>query len=197
MSSEVEICNLALSHIGTRSTISALNENSNEARQCNIHYAAARDFVLRKHPWGFAEKTLALAVLSDPPPNWLYKYQYPTDCVTAIELVPEDKALSPPIPYKLGVADDRNSKTILTDKEDAYLRYTARVTNPTLFDAAFVQALSWYLASQLALPLTASKSIRADAVNGYLLMTGQAETADLNEGEPDPEREASWTEGRN
>ena len=98
MSSEVEICNLSLSHIGTRSTISALNENSNEARQCNIHYAPARNFVLRKHPWGFAEKTLALAVLSDPPPNWLYKYQYPTDCVTAIELVPEDKAVSPPIP---------------------------------------------------------------------------------------------------
>lgn len=197
MASEVDICNLALSHIGTKSTISALNEQSNEARQCNIHYALARDFVLRVHPWGFAEKILALALLSDPPPSWLYRYQYPTDCVTGIELVPADKTIEDPIPYKIGVSDDLNSKTILTDREGAYYRYTARVTNATLFDNAFIQALSWYLASQLALPLTGDRVIRDEAVRGYLLMSGQAQTADLNENEPDPEREASWTEGRN
>ena len=197
MASEVDICNLALSHIGTKSTISALNEQSNEARQCNIHYAKARDFVLRVHSWGFADKTLALALLSDPPPNWLFKYQYPTDCVTGIEILPEDKAVELPIPYKIGVSADLNSKVILTDREDAYFRYTARVTNATLFDDAFVQALSWYLASQLALPLTGDKAIRNEAARGYLIMSGQAETADLNENEPDPEREASWTDGRN
>ena len=197
MASEVDICNLALSHIGTKSTISALSEQSNEARQCNIHYAKARDFVLRIHPWGFAEKILALALLSDPPPNWLFKYQYPTDCVTGIEVLPEDKTVELPIPYKLGIASDLNSKVILTDREDAYFRYTARVTNATLFDDAFVQALSWYLASQLALPLTGAKAIRNEAIRGYLIISGQAETADLNENEPDPEREASWTDGRN
>lgn len=197
MASEVDICNLALSHIGTKSTISALNEQSNEARQCNIHYTKARDFVLRAHPWGFADKTIALALLSDPPPNWLYKYQYPTDCVTIIEIVPEDRAISLPTPYKIGVAADLNSKVILTDKEDAYIRYTARVTNATLFDDAFVQTLSWYLASQLALPLTGDRIIRDEAVRGYLLMSSQAQTVDLNENEPDPQREAIWTDGRN
>lgn len=195
-SSIVEVCNWALSHIGTKSTISSITENSNEARQCNILFNGARDFVLRDHPWRFAEKRVALADLDDAPPDWDYAYGYPSDCVNALIILPEDKETDDPVPFVVGVASDLNSKTILTDKEEAWLKYTARVTNPTVWDPMFAVALSWQLAIQLALPLTGKKSIRDDALRGYALALSAAKTADRNESEKDDERDAEWISGR-
>ena len=39
MASEVDICNLALSHIGASATISSLTEQSEEAFHCNLNIA--------------------------------------------------------------------------------------------------------------------------------------------------------------
>lgn len=100
MTSEVSICNRALSSIGARSTIADLTEDSNEAEQCNLLYADTRDEVLQMAYWGFAQKTASLALLKSAPgtptnpvstatqwsstypaPPWLYEYQYPTDAL--------------------------------------------------------------------------------------------------------------------
>jgi len=196
-SSVGEICNIALNHIGTDSTIASINEKSEEARQCKLLYASARDYILRKHPWSFAEKTVALSSLGSPPPDWSYRYQYPSDCVKAREIIKESRTSSDPVPFKVVAGDDLNSRVILCDKDEAYLRYTARVTNAAVFDASFVQELAWYLALQLAMPLTGKKSVRDDAVIGYRLIVGDAEATDMNEKEPDEHREAEWISGRN
>lgn len=192
MSSEVSICNMGLGHIGTKTTISSLDENTNEARQCKIFYADARDAVLRAHPWKFAQKRVALALLSGNPLDWSYKYQYPTDCVMALEIHDAvfSRTAGDPYPFTPAVADDLNSKVILTDKEDAYLKYTARVTNPTLFDTLFVQTLGWYMAFLLAKPLTGKDKIEANALTGYRISISEAQTLDRQEGEPDRQRDA-------
>ena len=195
-SSEVEICNIALNHLGADSTIASLTEQSTEARQCNILYAPSRDYILRKHPWGFAEKVVALSSLGSPPPDWSYRYQYPSDCIKIREVLTGDRNVSDPVPYKVAAGDDLNSRVILSDKDEAYLRYTARVTNAAVFDASFVQMLAWYMAVQLAMPLTGKKSIRDDALVGYQLISGDAEATDSNEKEPDEHKEASWVKAR-
>jgi len=196
-SSIVEICNLALNNLGAKSTIASITEQSVEARQCNVVYGPARDYILRKHPWSFAEKTVALSSLGSPPPDWSYRYQYPSDCVKAREILTGDRNDSDPVPYKVAAGDDLNSKVILCDKDGAYLRYTARVTNAAVFDSSFVQQLAWYMAIQLAMPLTGKKSIRDDAVSGYRLIAGDAEATDMNEKEHDAHKEAEWISGRN
>lgn len=99
MASEVNICNRALQAINTRSQISALTENSVEARNCNLLYADTRDEVLSMAHWGFAKKVDYLALLKSAPgtpsgvasasqwssafpaPPWLYEYAVPQDCV--------------------------------------------------------------------------------------------------------------------
>ena len=53
---EVDICNEALSVMGSRSTIASLTENSAEAIQCNLRYETVRDQLLRLAPWAFAKK---------------------------------------------------------------------------------------------------------------------------------------------
>ena len=196
MSSEVEICNLALSHIGTKSTIASLTENSNEARQCNLLYVPARDHTLRAHPWKFAQKRVALADLGSPPQGWLYRYQYPSDCIAAREILPDNKDTDDPVPFEVAVSDDLKSKVILCDKAGAYLRYTARVTDPTLFDPMFVTALSWWLAFLLAKPLTGSETERKAAYEGWARAMTAAWAADSSEREKGMERDAEHIRAR-
>ena len=105
--SETSICNRALAKVGTRSTIASLTEQSNEAKQCNLIYAATRDEVAGMAFWNFTTKTISLALLKSapgtptnptgatqwtpayPPPPWLYEYAYPTDCLQFRKVVPQ------------------------------------------------------------------------------------------------------------
>jgi hypothetical protein len=95
MPTQIDICNAALSEVGTRSTIASMTEASNEARNCAIHWDFARRSALRAAHWSFAGTQVALALLSAqmgtpenpngvapmPPWPWNYEYAYPNDCL--------------------------------------------------------------------------------------------------------------------
>lgn len=117
MASETDVCNLALAHVGTRSTIAALTEDSNEARACRRFYPQARDETLEAAWWSFARRTATLTLLksapgtpefqgvvsnvwndSYPAPPWLYEYAYPSDCVRARYLIPVNTGVYPATP---------------------------------------------------------------------------------------------------
>ena len=98
MTSEVDICNRALSAIGTRSTISSISpsDGSNEANQCALLYYPTRDALLRSAHWDFARRQVALSQLkaSTDVPNtcpipWAYEYAYPADCLKARYIIPQ------------------------------------------------------------------------------------------------------------
>lgn len=122
MASVVEICNLALSSLGKGVPISALDEASEEARQCKQHYGFARDWLLQQFEYQFARKVLALASLSnDWDERWGYRYSKPNDCLKIIRIVPPiDDADDLPIPYGVRGA------SVYTDDETAKLEYTFR-----------------------------------------------------------------------
>lgn len=58
----VELANLALVKLGVTQTIAAMNENSREALTANIVYDTTLRRCLRRHPWSFATKYLALSL---------------------------------------------------------------------------------------------------------------------------------------
>lgn len=108
MTAEVDICNRALSAIGTRSQITSLTENSPEAKNCNLLFATIRDELLRMAPWNCATNFNNLALICAapgtpenpdqqttvwekgiPPPPWSYEYAYPTDCLRPLWIVPQ------------------------------------------------------------------------------------------------------------
>ena len=60
MASVVQICNSALNQLGAAS-ITALTDNSKNARLCNERYAVVRDAVFRNHPWNCLIKRQQLA----------------------------------------------------------------------------------------------------------------------------------------
>jgi hypothetical protein len=181
MASVVEICNLALSSIGKSVPISSLDEASEEARQCSVHYGQARDWLLQEYPYVFARKVQALAALTnDWTERWGYRYSKPNDCLKIIRLVPEiDDPDNLDVPYGL------RAQSIYADIDTATLEYTFRQEDPSKFPSQFVDALAWALAARLAFPLTRDRQLRADAAQMAQQMRLSAESSNANDGQND------------
>lgn len=192
--SEAEICNIALSRVGVKKKITSLAENTTEAQECSTHYAQARDFILEAHPWPFAKRIEVLAALVvDDRTDWRYTYSLPTDCVAPRRLV--DGANVPTVddyvPYEIESAEDLDTSVLLTDLEDAELIYTARITNPTRFSPAFVDALAWQLAAELATPLTGKPQLENVFRAKAMMAISTASARALNQQRPGPQPESA------
>jgi hypothetical protein len=195
MASDVEIVNLALSHLGSTARINSLTEDSEEAHHARLVYAKARDALLRGHAWRFATSYQTLASLGDPPTHWDYSYQYPNNCLRALEIVTLVEG-DDPVPFEVALAPSGDSRVILCDLPQAQLKYIARVTNPNLYDPNFVVALSWLLAVELAAPLTGDKERMQLVTDTYQRAVSAAAALDANEAHRDLNRDADHIRAR-
>lgn len=191
MPSVVAICNLALAHIGV-AEINSLTEATNQARQCNLLFVPARDAVLREFPWNFATKMTRLAQAPVSVPDWDYVYQYPSDCLRAIRIY---EASATTTEFRVVLLD--GGKAIVTNVANAYLEYTARVTDPALFDAQFIDAFSWKLAAELAAPLTGDPRLGQYAYQMYQQALRSAWASTANEQKVTPKQSRRYVEVRN
>ena len=180
--SVISICNLALSHVGGYS-IAALDEQSAEARLCARHYEVCRDEVLRGFKWAFATKLRPLALAADVTfPNWEHVYAYPADCLAPRRIVGAGtRKPSAPLEYTVVSAAAGTQKYILSDDPEAYLEYTARITDPAQFDAQFVSALSYRLAADLVTGLTGDSKERGSLLQVYGALLAEAKATSAGE----------------
>lgn len=110
---------MALAEVGSRSTITSVNDGSNEANYCTLFYAPVRDQALRAARWNFARHLDTLTLFkalpgtpentstvtasgwqrSYPAPPWLYSYSLPADFLYARSIIaqPDISTISPPI----------------------------------------------------------------------------------------------------
>ena len=148
--SAIDICNLALVRLG-HAPIQSLTEGSEEANKCQTLYDRIRRTALRAHPWNFATTTVALSQLEGDEVlyDWDYVYQVPADCLRVLYIVDSSSPASDTIPYEL-----QTGGVLLTDQPEARLRYIKDVSDTSLFDEQFVEAFSYRLAADLAMPLT-------------------------------------------
>ncbi len=173
MANVVTICNLALSRVGNKASVSSINppDESTEAEACARFYPMALGTLLDAHNWSFATKMEPLAQRSglDPGP-WRFVYGLPSDCrhVISVESLEEPpRALEgrwrhqPPVGYlndrldncrknEFEVMSDGKGLALYTNVEDARVRYIMADPSAATFPAAFTEALSWLLASYLA-----------------------------------------------
>lgn len=113
MTTNTDICNRALQEIGTRTDVTDAElaaSSTNEAKQFNLIYAQRRDDLLRLAPWDCALKTANLTYITSqagtpentspatnlwqpgqPAPPYAYEYQYPVDCLRAIQIIPANQ----------------------------------------------------------------------------------------------------------
>lgn len=220
MASEVEICNLALGHLGDRATVASINppEGSAQAEHCQRFYPIARDTLLEMHDWNFAVRRVGLAQVTSPTSSWQYAYAKPADCLraravlapdapddyavqfvsTGVEFYPPAAGAYTPQPFAIETIAS-GAEIILTNMEDAVLRYTARVSDTTRFSHLFTMAVSWHLASLLAGPVIKGDVGRAEGKRcmemvGYFL--NQARMSDANQRQVHPTHVVPWMTGR-
>lgn len=162
MASEVDICNLALSHLGDEANVSSIDppDQSVQAQLCATHYPLARNTLLDAHNWSFTMRRVTLAQLTPETLEYEYCYAAPSDLSNMIALrdaysqrVSIDSTDSElPDEYSLEV-NSLGVKVIYCHVPNAELVYNAIVTNPGNFPPLFVEALSFLLASYLAGPI--------------------------------------------
>lgn len=188
MTSQVEIYNMALSNIGISETVQSMEERSKARVTCSRFWEIARDAVLAQFPWAFATTYQSLAQIGTPPRGWLYQYQYPTDCLKAMYITPAGstrRPMSMEHQPDFKTAFGEGGQIILSNTPDAELAYIVRVTDEGRFPPLVVEALAWKLATLIAMPMAAQRTIAESAGAAYVQAWQVAGAADLNESTED------------
>lgn len=210
--SKVKICNMALSKLGARNKIEDIEQATAEAEACNMWYDLALETTLEAFDWSFAKKRAVLATSPFDPPEgvWAFRYTWPVDCVAPRTLEhPQynmgnnysysnaylylEEPDSVPFTVELG---DTETKTILCNLEDAVLVYTSRVENPVVYTVSFVDALTFALASNMALQLTGKTTLAEKHMMYFERSIKKASAREANQGVKPPERDAAYIRGR-
>lgn len=226
MPSAVDICNLALSHIGDVADVQAIYppDGSVQAGFCATFYPIALLSILEQASWDFATRRAGLAALAaNPSTTWRNAYAVPDGMLSAIAVLPpyarDDYTehlghrswfhpmpdypnpaanIYTPQPYSIESDADGN-RIILTNVWDAVLRYTVTVEDPNAFSALFVMALSYQLASMLAGPLIKGEtgmSVSEGMLQKAQAFTSQAKTSDANQRRIELQQSTPWMAGR-
>lgn len=153
--SKAQIFNITLNILGVSTPLENANCEDNRAILLNNYYELARDYVLKDFDWNFASafKKLTLCVKQPKIMNYKFCYDYPNDCICARDVFLIDNYVQQK--FSISSLED-GSIAILTDVEDAILRYTRRVEKEVFFSCEFAMALSHYLASLTANVITGS-----------------------------------------
>jgi hypothetical protein len=163
MSSEVDIVNLALSHLGDAAEVEAIDppDGTAQAGHASRFYPIARGVLLEMHPWTFATKRVAVSEVDNVfEDDWAYAYALPSTCLrplTALYPGVAARAFSNStdaegFPYIVEAAED-GTAVLYTNVETAVLRYIDLITDTTKYTPLFVSCLSRLLASYLAGPV--------------------------------------------
>jgi hypothetical protein len=149
MASVVSMCNSALNLLGA-STISALTDDSKNARLCNQRYEPIRDRVFRGHAWNCLHKRVQLAKNSTAPVvEYSNAYALPADCLRVLKIHNgTTDSIASSIDYKL------EGRNIVTDEGTVFLIYIAKDTDPNNYDTYLQESISHQLAADIAYAVT-------------------------------------------
>jgi len=186
MPSVVDICNEAMDLLGA-ATITALTENSKEARLCNRRFETVRDAVLRAHPWNAALTRASLAKDADAPAfGFSSQFTLPTDpyCLRVLSFwnknVDSDVAA-----YDSQVMFKIEGRKVLSNESTCKITYIARVTDTETYDPLLSSTIAHKLAAETAYAITGSTSVSQSINQLYELRLREARSIDAMEGIPD------------
>jgi len=186
MPSVVDICNEAMDLLGA-ATITALTENSKEARLCNRRFETVRDSVLRSHPWNVAITRASLAKDSETPAfGFANQFTLPTDpyCLRVLSFwnsnIDSDVA-----PYDSEVMFKIEGRKVLSNEGTCKITYLARITDTETYDSLLSSTIAHKLAAETAYAITGSTTVSQSMQQLYELRMREARSIDAMEGVPD------------
>lgn len=198
MTSEVSIANRALTLLGG-DTIIALTDDNNRGRTISANYQAIRDAELARRTWRFSIKRASLAALAAKPdsdygkqfplPNDFLKLLEGGDLVSGADLTDYRTSSS--------ALWSREGNLVLTDLgSPLHVRYVARITDASLFDAAFAESLAARIADECCERLTQSDSKRQICMAAYKRAIVEATRANALEVPSESQADGEWLMSR-
>jgi len=200
MATRIEIINRALTKLGSDRLMSEADDNA-ASRAVEAIYDGTLETLLRTYRWSFAIKRAQLAQLTEEPAfGYQFMYQLPSDCIR-IDAVTDDVHLDwfnhewssyrLPIPrYQV------EGRTIVTDMSAVFMRYGARMPDPTTYDEAFTEAFSCKLAVELCETITQSSTKKQAALQDFSSAISAARSASAIERPPINQQDTSWFTSR-
>lgn len=222
MTTDVDICNLSLAHLGDSATVTSLTppEGSAQAEHCSRFYPIARDSLLEQHDWKFNTRRVTGALLTEAPLiGWLYAYAMPANVMRVLAVVPPlSTGLDPSFnipgyttnadpysvqeptaqPFAVEILAD-GTQVIYTNQPDAIIIHTIRITDSGQFSPLFVDTLSWYLASYMAGPIIKGDVGAAEAkrcLQVAMTLMGKATMSDARNNQETQNHTVSWIKNR-
>jgi hypothetical protein len=205
MTTDVEICNLALDMAGAKVLIGSMTDTNASARACNRWYELTVSELFAAAQWNFGHSVQALALLktasggvwigTEPPPAWIYEYAMPANAARAVFVIPQGsyaslsavsasmglwpayQSLS--VPFK--IAKGASGAVVLTNAPSALLVYILE-SSEAFWPAAFIKAVAARLSAAIAIPLGADRQL---ALTNYQLserILAEARAQDGNNG---------------
>ena len=149
MASVVVLCNSGLNLLGA-STITALTDDSKNARLCNQRYEPIRNRIFRSHAWNCLTKRVQLAEDSDAPVvEYANQFTLPSDCLRVLKV---HNGTTDSIQDEIDYAVE--GRKIKTNEGTVYLVYIALITDPNEYDSYLQEAISAALAADIAYAVT-------------------------------------------
>ena len=158
--SPVDICNIALAHIGDR-RITRLDDDAQAAdalvRYCAEFYELAKTQALMAHRWSFAKQVAALSQQANPVllGDFQYSHVLPTDLLRLMTVY-RGKLNDDDVLVYVNTIDHFKivGRKLWSKTSDVAIEYIANVADPTYwtphFQAAVARLLAHYLAGAIA-----------------------------------------------
>lgn len=203
MPSEVDIVNLALSHLGDDASVSSISppEASTQAQLASQYYPIARKALLEMHPWGFATKRDTATAMTTENDQWDYAYAIPSNCVKVISVIAPGSVYddyAQKMPFAVEARAD-GTLQILTNQVEAEIVYIDNVTNTNKFPALFILAFARLLASYLAGPIIKGDVGRKESVGHLQIFQSEfakAAASDVTQSRQSLVHNVPWLAGR-
>jgi len=195
--SQVEIINLALSHIAQKPIVAITEASPSAVAALRVWDLSLRD-ALRTGAPGFATAVVALALVATYTPlHWTYAYAYPANCLAMLKVYTEGTG-DPARGEEFRELYDSvgNVKVIVSNVEDAYGEYVYLISDTTLFDASFVTAMAYRLAANLAIPLVGDKTLAESMDKKFITAASECARLDSYEQNKPAQQKSKFLDAR-
>lgn len=192
--SKTEIQNSALVKIG-EATISSDAQTGKAPATLKRQYPLQRRYLIRRYRWNFAMRRVSLAPEAEAPAfGFESKFLLPPLCLRVVGLYDAGEPLRNYTSTKDSFKVE--GRMVHANGSEIKIFYLEDVTNTTLFDPMFDEALAWLLASDVAFDISAGTDVVKMTRQGFLQAITDAKRADAIEGTPEVIVASEWVDSR-
>jgi hypothetical protein len=186
MASKTDICNFALTFVGA-DRITAVTDDNERARICDLFYDQARLEVLQAHTWGPAIKLDSLSAdATDPVWGFDHRYQLPSDHIRMISIESVGQR-------RWEIQDEY----VATDEDSPLkIKYVFDLSDTTQMSPMMVRAIAQRLAVHIVEKLTNSNTKKAQLEEQYERTINDAKAFDGQERSPVRIADPTWVSSR-